>query len=387
MSTKETRPSTKAKQPIRIRYKKLANGNLSIYLDIFQNGKRVYEFLKLYLIPEADEKAKAANKKTMELAETIKAKKIVQLNTTAHGLSNQKERSKVLLRDYIRAFAETKGKSTLQNLNSLAYHLEKFQSIDIQMGKIDKYYILDFIDYLEDAQIDHTQRNKGKKLSKNSQAMYFKCLKMALDEAVADDIIEANPVLSVKKKYRPTKEKAPKREYLTEEELKLFASTDFPNDLLKRAFMIGCLTGLRHCDIRQMTWANVGTVRNGVECISIIQEKTDDPVDIPMNDNIRKWLPERGKAKKADLVFAGLITLGRTNEVLPKWAEKAGISKHLTFHISRHTFAVMAIAKGIDIYTVSKLLGHQSIAVTEIYTEVLDNSKKQAMEKMSRISV
>ena len=59
----------------------------------------------------------------------------------------------------------------------------------------------------------------------------------------------------------------------------------------------------------------------------------------------------------------------------------------MTFHISRHTFAVMAIANGIDIYTVSKLLGHQSIAVTEIYTEVLDNSKKQAMEKMSRINV
>ena len=387
MSTKKTKPSTKAKQPIRIRYKKLANGNLSIYLDIFQNGKRIYEFLKLYLIPEADEKAKAANKKTMELAETIKAKKIVQLNTTAHGLSNQKERSKVLLRDYIRAFAETKGKSTLQNLNSLAYHLEKYQNVDIQIGKIDKYYIMGFIDYLENAKIEHTQRNKGKVLSKNSQAMYFKCLKMALDEAVADDIIEANPVLSVKKKYRPTKEKAPKREYLTEEELKLFAATDFPNDLLKRAFMIGCLTGLRHCDIRQMTWANVGTVRNGVECISIIQEKTEDPVDIPLNDNIRKWLPERGKAKRTDLVFSGLITLGRTNEILPKWAEKAGINKHLTFHISRHTFAVMAIANGIDIYTVSKLLGHQSIAVTEIYTEVLDNSKKQAMEKMSRINV
>lgn len=387
MRAKEKEPSTKAKQPIRIRYKKLANGNLSIYLDIFQNGKRVYEFLKLYLIPEISDEAKAYNKKQMALVETIKAKKIIQLNTTAHGLSNQKERSKVLLRDYIRAFAETKGKSTLQNLNSLAYHLEKYQSIDIQMGKIDKHFILDFIDYLEGAKIDHTQRNKGKTLSKNSQAMYFKCLKMTLDEAVADDIIEANPVLAVKKKYRPTKEKAPKREYLTEEELKQFAATDFSNDLLKRAFMIGCLTGLRHCDIRQMTWANVGTIRNGIECISIVQEKTDDAVDIPLNDNIRKWLPEQNKAKNSDLVFAGLITLGRTNEILPKWAEKAGISKHLTFHISRHTFAVLAIANGIDIYTVSKLLGHQSIAVTEIYTEVLDNSKKQAMEKMGKINV
>lgn len=88
-----------------------------------------------------------------------------------------------------------------------------------------------------------------------------------------------------------------------------------------------------------------------------------------------------------DLVFSGLITLGRSNEILPKWAEKAGINKHLTFHCSRHTFAVLAIAKKVDIYTVSKLLGHQSITVTEIYTEVLDNSKKEAMEAIGKINV
>lgn len=56
-------------------------------------------------------------------------------------------------------------------------------------------------------------------------------------------------------------------------------------------------------------------------------------------------------------------------------------------HCLRHTFAVLAIAKKVDIYTVSKLLGHQSITVTEIYTEVLDNSKKEAMEAIGKINV
>lgn len=59
----------------------------------------------------------------------------------------------------------------------------------------------------------------------------------------------------------------------------------------------------------------------------------------------------------------------------------------LAFHTLRHTFAVLAIAKKVDIYTVSKLLGHQSITVTEIYTEVLDNSKKEAMEAIGKINV
>ena len=65
MNKKKTEPTLKAKQPVKIRYKKVANGNLSLYLDIYQNGKRIYEFLKMYLIPEVDEAAKAANKKTM----------------------------------------------------------------------------------------------------------------------------------------------------------------------------------------------------------------------------------------------------------------------------------------------------------------------------------
>lgn len=387
MGRKKINLAQKAKQPVKVRFKKVANGNMSIYLDIYQNGRRIYEFLKMYLVPEVSEATRIANQKTMELVESIKAQKIIQLNTTIHGLSNQKELSKIPLRDYIRSFAQTKGKSTMQNLNSLRYHLERFKPVDIQIGKVDKYYIMDFIDYLEDAKIEHTERNKGRKLSRNSQAMYFKCLKMALDEAVADDIIPANPILSIKKKYRPSKEKSPKREFLTSEELKKFAEADFPNDLLKRAFMIGCLTGLRHCDIRQMKWANVGVERNGVKCISLVQEKTNEPVDIPINDNIRKWLPEKGDAKKSDLVFSGLITLGRSNEILPKWAEKLGIDKHITFHVSRHTFAVLAIASGVDLYTVSKLLGHQSIAVTQIYTEVLDTSKEKAMERLNVLNV
>lgn len=59
----------------------------------------------------------------------------------------------------------------------------------------------------------------------------------------------------------------------------------------------------------------------------------------------------------------------------------------LAFHCSRHTFAVLAIAKGVNLYTVSKLLGHQSISVTQIYTEVLDSAKEEAMKKIGELNV
>lgn len=57
------------------------------------------------------------------------------------------------------------------------------------------------------------------------------------------------------------------------------------------------------------------------------------------------------------------------------------------FHTARHTFAVLAIAKGVNLYTVSKLLGHQSISVTQIYTEVLDSAKEEAMKKIGELNV
>lgn len=387
-ATPKVKPTIKAKEPVRIRYKKLANGNISVYFDIYHpdSGKREYEFLRIYLIPEVDNRAKAINAQTMKLVKTIQAKRIIQLTTDIHGISNVKERSKILLRDYLVSYADNMGKSLKQGIYSLIYHLKRYKQDDIQIGKLDKDYILGFINYIENAQIEHSERNRGKTLSNNTQALYFKYLKMALNEAVVDDIIPFNPILSIKKKRRPTSKQV-EREFLTEEELQRFASTDFSNDLLKRAFMIGCLTGLRHCDIKQMKWNNVGVIKNGVKSIKLIQQKTQASVSIPLNDNIIKWLPEQGDAKDSDFVFKGLITLGRTNEILPQWATKAGIDKHLTFHVSRHTFAVTAIEKGVDIYVVSKILGHKSVTITEIYAKVLDKSKQKAMEKMNQIKV
>lgn len=62
------------KEPIRIRRKKLTNGNVSLYLDIYLNGKREYEFLKLYLIPEKTKADREANRQTLQLANSIKVR-------------------------------------------------------------------------------------------------------------------------------------------------------------------------------------------------------------------------------------------------------------------------------------------------------------------------
>ena len=130
--------AVKAKEPIRLRFKELANGNKSIYLDIYRNGKRSYEFLKLYLIPEVDEATKARNVNTLQAANAIKAQKIIELTNDEAGVTKASTRSKMeegrimaagelstrtARFPSIRWAAVVSGRSLNLNLGSGLYHL------------------------------------------------------------------------------------------------------------------------------------------------------------------------------------------------------------------------------------------------------------------------
>ena len=93
------------KEPIRIRRKKLTNGNVSLYLDIYLNGKREYEFLKLYLIPEKTKADREANRQTLQLANSIKARRIVEVQNGEHGFKSAYA-SDTLFFDYYRKLGE-----------------------------------------------------------------------------------------------------------------------------------------------------------------------------------------------------------------------------------------------------------------------------------------
>ena len=124
----------------------------------------------------------------------------------------------------------------------------------------------------------------------------------------------------------------------------------------------------------------------GKYTLNMVQQKTKIAISIPLSGEAVKQLPPKGNAKSTDKVFADLISLGRTNEILPKWAESAGIDKHLTFHVSRHTHATMMLTLGADLYTVSKLLGHKNIATTQIYAKIVDKKKEEAISLIPNLT-
>lgn len=106
------RPKAKQKEPVRLREKELTNGNKSLYLDIYRNGKRAYEFLKLYLVPERTPADKARNAETLRLANVIKSQRIIELESGEAGVKDL-TKGKILLVDWIRQLAGEKegGKS------------------------------------------------------------------------------------------------------------------------------------------------------------------------------------------------------------------------------------------------------------------------------------
>ena len=372
------------KEPIKLRVKHLANGNKSIYLDMYMNGKRKYEFLKLYIIPEYNKSDRVRNSETLKLANAIKAQRIIELQNQSHGFKINKT-SHIKLTDYIQIVSEKKSENEVRKtvLHAVVYHLRRYNPNDIQLSRIDKDYILGFLDYLKTAKQTHTK--KEKLLHVNTQVYYYKMLRYCLNYAVSEELISANPMNKIKNEEKPHKHRT-EREYLTIDELRKLAQTPFYNGLLKKAFLFSCFCGLRHSDIIALTWGDIEMDDDGNSRLYIIQKKTKEAISLPLSQEAIKQLPKREDAKEDDIIFKKLITLGRTNEILPKWAEQAGIKKHITFHTARHTHATMLLTLGVDLYTVSKLLGHTNIQTTQIYAKLVDESKKKAIDLIPNIT-
>ena len=90
-----------------------------------------------------------------------------------------------------------------------------------------------------------------------------------------------------------------------------------------------------------------------------------------------------GEEKAQDeRVFVGLRYSAWYNVKLLQWVMKAGITKNITFHCARHTYATLQLSLGTDIYTVSKLLGHRELKTTQIYAKVIDDKKIEAADKI-----
>lgn len=378
---------SESKEPIRLRKRKTSKGLTSLYLDIYLNGKRTYEFLKLYLVPEKSREDKRKNAETMKLAEAIRSKRIVELQNGEYGFKSQFKED-TLFFDYYEAlcakrFQTEDSKGNWGNWRSCMKHLEKYEpNRKITFAEITPQWVQGFKDYLENEACawgnDYRDRIKDHKLSRNSRLSYFNKLRACLNQAYEERVIPHNPMRGIDN-FKPEEGT---RMYLTLEEVKTLADTPCEYDSVKRAFLFSCLTGLRRSDIIKMTWGEVQE-QSGFIRIIFRQKKTGGQEYLDITPQAAELMGERKRA--SDPVFEDIHSPSCTNETIKRWMLRAGIQKEITFHCGRHTFAVLMLDLGTDIYTVSKLLGHRELNTTQIYAKVLDKNKQAAVAKIPSI--
>ena len=363
------------KEPVRLREKELANGVRSLYLDIYVNGKRSYEFLKLYLIPETNPQAKVQNENTMRAASTIKLNRILEITNNKAGLKNTSVRAKMLLKDWMETFRqaqEQKGVKDQKLIHNTVHALTAY-NINVAMRDVNRDYIIGLTNFLR----NDYRSPRGKKLKDYSVINYLGCLRNALNMAVREDVIADNPIMKLSAQ---DKVKAPEsqREYLTVEEVQQLEATDSPYPHIKQAFLFACYTGLRCSDVRSITWGKI--VKDGEKYrLHTVMFKTKRPFYIPLSKKAMQWMPERGDKTDDDLIFENIPIQVNTKLYLQPWLDKAGITKPITFHCSRHTFGTMMLTLGADIYTTSKLMGHTKVEVTQIYAKIINKKKDDAV--------
>ncbi len=346
---------------IQLRKKKLLDGRESLYLDIYKDGKRSYEFLRLYI-----KRGDPNNKEILLLADKIKSKKVIELaNDEYDQISSNKKRASFTI--YFEKFVKTKSKWS--NYYGALKYLRIYEPKDILFKQINKAWLNNFAEYL----------SKESGLKKNTSFLYFRKIKEVLYRASQEGFIKTETVRQAANLQRERVE----RGYLELKEIQKLVTTASDRPEITKAFLFSCFTGLRQSDVRNLKWKDISD-----NTIKITLQKTKDSISLPLSQTALNILKTDNIFHLPDTKIFNLPTDRTTiNRTLTRWFKSAKIEKKAFYHLSRHTFATLNLTSGNEIYTVSKLLGHKSLKTTEIYANIIDEKKKEAMDNLPVIEV
>jgi integrase len=399
--------------------KKLISGNQeSLYLEFYpgipnpKTGKptRPRKFLNLFLISEteselqhySDENGKPQrriipvlnkaghpkirkisawdkkhNKDTWELAEKIRHRRVNEVNMPEIYSDLEKERLKARecekgsFVEYFKTLADKKHKKDQGNWNIVYDNLKDFTNGSLSFHELDEKFCEDFKSYL----LELKAYNNEKTISQNTACTYFVKFKAVVKQAWKDKKIPSNIGAGVS----TIKLIESQRNFLTIEDLNKLVKTNCEDPMLKKAALFSALTGLRRSDILKLTWGETEII-DSRPVIRFRQQKTHGLETLWISDQAYTILGDPGEAD--DKVFKGLKIDSYHSRFLFRWLGEAGISKKISFHSFRHTFATLQLSQGTDIYTVSKLLGHKNVRTTQIYAKVVDKLKQDAADRI-----
>ena len=352
-------------------------GKISLYLEIYkgyikEEGKikhiRDYEYLDYFLYEKPKNQVeKQHNAEHLKFAEAVRAQRFLEIQNGTYGFNNVHLLNANFI-EYFKKLAEERKESrgnygnwdsALKQLVKYAGKIVPFKNVTIEFCEGFKEFLL-------------TNKTKtGKPLAKNSVISYLNKLKAALNQAFDDKIINENPA----KRIKNIKPDESNREYLTKEEVKALMETDCRYEVLKRAFLFSCFTGMRWSDINQLTWRYVRKSEDGYR-VHFSQKKTKGVEYLDIPDIALEYIGEKGEPDER--VFVGLKYSAYMNTALARWVLEAGITKLITFHCARHTYATILVEKDVNIRVIQDMLGHKELRTTLIYAKIIDKKRREA---------
>jgi len=387
---------------VTLRFRALDAGKESLYLDFYppilniETGKPSRrEYLGMVVFPLKNRQGEllkdknGKNRYNLTDMETIRLAEIIRNNRqnvldkaniytdTEAEILKAKERSQGDFIAYFKQLANDKKQSNYDSWNSVFKHLIAYtQKTDkrdfIRFCDVTLQWCEGFKDYLLKAK---SNRSDKMQIATNTAAMYFIKFKVALKSAYRYGYLPKN----INADLKSIKEVETQRDFLTLDELKKLVVTPCTNDVLKRSALLSALTGLRHSDIIKMKWGEIIDTEEKYTLRYTIQ-KTGSYHELPIGEEAMQLCGERQEPEK--LVFAGLKYSAYENKALAQWIGLAGITRNITFHCFRHTFATLQLANATQITTIQKMLAHKNLETTLVYAKTLEEAKREAADKI-----
>ena len=248
--------------------------------------------------------------------------------------------------------------------------LKQYRRKDLRLTEVTPFVIHDFELYLR------TEIGQ----SPNTATKTLKTFKSVILFGIRNGLMTNNPFANIRFHL-----KGVDRGYLEDDELNRLMNKEIGNkrlSLIRDLFVFSCFTGLAYIDLANLKGENIVTL-NGVEWIKGRRVKTGTLINVVLLDIPKRLILKYTDDKRRKEHLFPIISNQKMNEYLKEIAAICDIDKNLTCHIARHTFATMALSKGVPIESVSKMLGHTNIRTTQIYAKVTDKKIEHDMEGLA----
>lgn len=359
---------------VKLRENVKSTGVKSLYLDITTNGKRYKEYLGIHLEPKPRTPIeKETRRQSKLLAESTRAKRELELQAQEYNITPAFKKSI----DFVAYFQKFVDEYKNKDIRIVKYSKEWFVNYlatlkitTIKPKQIDEKLCRGYLEYMQKGLNGETPYN------------YFTKFKRVINQAIKDKLLIENPTAGIK----VIRDEGLKKEILSYKEIELLGKAECGNKDVKRAFLFSLFSGLRWCDVSELTYKNIDFA-NGV--LNFSQSKTkhsskNSSVRMVLSPMLIKLIGEPGEP--TDKIFVLPSHTGALKS-LKAWRKKAGIPKNITWHCARHSFAVNLLSEvGTDVKTVASLLGHSGLKYVDVYTRAIDEKKEKAMRGLPEIS-